>query len=142
MENDELFQSDIKTENESDDKNDGSTPIQELVPAASSAKDQDFSAKLENKAARHQNLSSSRASSDKLPAICAVHDAQQAGNSSIMIPSYICMGQTGMSKQVKAILKNRKISHATAHEWMQQLGHKYKESTKCYYSDAHERDNV
>eukprot|EP00957_Ditylum_brightwellii_P072592 5516324-Ditylum_brightwellii.AAC.1 len=27
MENDELFQSDIKTENESDDDNDGSTPI-------------------------------------------------------------------------------------------------------------------
>eukprot|EP00957_Ditylum_brightwellii_P023531 1776051-Ditylum_brightwellii.AAC.1 len=28
MENDELFQSDTKTENKSDDDNDGSTPIQ------------------------------------------------------------------------------------------------------------------
>eukprot|EP00957_Ditylum_brightwellii_P106231 8104386-Ditylum_brightwellii.AAC.1 len=48
-----------------------------LVPAASSARGQDFSAKLKNKAARYQNLSSSRASSDELPAKCAVHDAQQ-----------------------------------------------------------------
>eukprot|EP00957_Ditylum_brightwellii_P098453 7501049-Ditylum_brightwellii.AAC.1 len=65
-----------------------------LVPAACSARAQDFSAKLENKAARYQNLSSSRASSDQLPANCAVYDAQQAGNLPRMTPSYIFMGQT------------------------------------------------
>ena len=179
IENDEIFQSEIKMENESDDENDGSIArqvtklrsnldLQEslkqigtsyfmseeekqqynkslllkgLVPAASSARDRFFSAKLENNAATDQNSSSSRVSSDELTAHCAMNDAQQAENSSRMTPPYICMG-TGMSKRVKTILKNRKIGHTTAHEWMTQLGYRYKDSTKCYYSDAHERDDV
>eukprot|EP00957_Ditylum_brightwellii_P025303 1914694-Ditylum_brightwellii.AAC.1 len=98
-------------ENESDDKNDGSTPIQvtklwsniELQeslkeigtsPAVSIARDQDFSVKMENKAARYQHSSSFRASSDELPANCTVYDAQQAGNSSRMKLLYIYMHQT------------------------------------------------
>eukprot|EP00957_Ditylum_brightwellii_P001582 123891-Ditylum_brightwellii.AAC.1 len=60
-----------------------------LVPAAHSARAQDFSAKLENKAARYKNLSSFRASSDELPANCAMYDAQQAGNSPRMTLPYI-----------------------------------------------------
>jgi hypothetical protein len=49
--------------------------------------------------------------------------------------------QTLSGKQeVAKFLNQKKISRATAHNWMKILGYQYNELTKGFYTDTHEKE--
>jgi len=43
---------------------------------------------------------------------------------------------------VQGIKDRQRIDMSTVYRWLQELGYKYSEQGKCYYADAHEREDV
>ena len=44
--------------------------------------------------------------------------------------------------EILQLLDLKTISMATAWRWLINLGYKYDENKRCYYTDGHERDNA